>query len=125
VSEPSSPTKVTVSESVRSVQAQSQSIHWYQHVRQVDGTIVRSLDGPPSPSGEDEAPVASLGFIIDSYLESHGYTLSAKRHIEHAYHTSRTIQDFTHYLGKRGIARLEARWYWIMIVRGLPDSDKV
>src|SRR5262245_24092797 len=101
-SEPSSPTKVTVS--VQAQSQSSQSIHWYQHVRRLDGSIIRSLDGPPSPSGEDEAPVASLGLIVDSYLESHGYTLSARRHIEHAYRTSQTEQSFTHYLGKKGIA---------------------
>jgi hypothetical protein len=91
----------------------------------VDGSIIRSLDGPPSPSEEDEAPVASLGFIIDSYLESHGYTLSARRHIEHAYRTSETVQEFTQYLGKKGIARQEAHWYWTMIIRGLRDGAKV
>jgi hypothetical protein len=51
--------------------------------------------------------------------------LSAKHHIEHAYHTSQTIEEFAHYLGKKGILTLKACWYWAMIIHGLCDSEKV
>jgi hypothetical protein len=75
VPEQSSPIKAMVSsvaEGIQCIQVHSESKCWFQHIHQVDGTIIKLLDGPLSPPGDDEAPVASLGTIVDSYLDSHG-----------------------------------------------------
>jgi elongation factor P hydroxylase len=63
----------------------------------------------------------SLGAKANKYLAAHGYTISAMHHIDHAYTSSRSLQDFIGYLHPRGMAWTEVTYLWELIQDDVED----
>jgi hypothetical protein len=86
----------------------------YQHVRNLTG-IVDSLTEPPEPTVQDERP-PSLGRVVDSYLEAHGYKDSSIFTIVCSYTDAQNVGDFVKSLCSKGMAQREVEWLWDFIV---------
>jgi hypothetical protein len=72
---------------------------------------VKTLTAPTSQVTDEDVPW-SLGWIVDSYLDAHGYQTSAIFHIVNAYEQANNVSDFVHSLCTKGMALWEVYWIW-------------
>jgi hypothetical protein len=94
----------------------------YQYVRTLEG-ITGVLTEPLIHNASDELPFRDLGDLVEEYLISHGYDATSNRDIHYAFEISDNIGEFTDYLSQRGMAVMEAKWIWVLIIRTATDSS--
>ena len=78
------------------------------HVRTSCGdTIQKVMDRQPHGS----SVVPSLGHVVDTMLDSFGYTAAFCRLLHSSYRGSNDVQEFAQQM-RTQISILEAEWYW-------------
>jgi hypothetical protein len=87
----------------------------YQYIRTLEG-ITGVVTEPPIHNASDELPFRDLGDLAEDYLISHGYDAASNREIHYAFELSDNISEFTEHLSRRGMAVMEAKWLWVLII---------
>jgi hypothetical protein len=82
--------------------------------------VIGVLTGPPIHNAPDEPPFRDLGALAEGYITAHGFDGSSNRQIHYAFEKSNNMDEFVEYLADKGMAVMEAKWLWALIVH---DAD--
>lgn len=88
-----------------------------KYIRDLQGVTRAITDRNSLLAHNTASRTAGLGNAADRYLESHGFTASAKMQISHAYRNNVDINGFISEVCSLGMSAAEAEWLFSIINR--------
>jgi hypothetical protein len=87
----------------------------FQYKRDLAG-VKEVLTTPPVHNARSESPFRDFGQLAEEYILSHGYDAPSNYQIHYAFEICDNSIEFADYLSQRGMAIMEAKWLWLLII---------